>query len=220
MTPSERTSFDKVMKNLNKKIEKIKKKKAAGKFDIETDLEGVFTGRYVEDPFGRGDLAIWVASYVVAEYGTGIVNCSAHDERDFAFAKKYDIPLRTVMEPEDPEEAERVRNLEYCYFKEPLGVIQDPEECKGMHWKDAYGPIAKYIKKHGHGEEAVNYRIRDWTISRQRYWGALIPIVYDPEGKPHPVPEEHLPWLLPTDVEFKPTGTSPIADSKELKERV
>ncbi|MBU0767291.1 leucine--tRNA ligase [Patescibacteria group bacterium] len=213
----EGTKYEKDVMDL---ANRVAKKKASGKFDIENEMEGIFTGRYVDNPFGTGDLPIWVASFVVADYGTGIVNCSAHDERDFAFAKKYDIPLKTVMEPEDPEEADKVRNLEYCYSKEPKGVLQDPDEVKGMYWKDAYDPIVKYIKKHGHGKEAVNYRIRDWTVSRQRYWGALIPIVYDPNGKAHPVPDEHLPWLLPTDVEFKPTGTSPIAGSKELKKRV
>ena len=82
-------------------VEKIRKKKAADKFDIETDMEGIFTGRYADDPFGTGDFPIWVASFVVMEYGSGIVHCSAHDERDFIFAKKYNIPLRPVMFPKN-----------------------------------------------------------------------------------------------------------------------
>ncbi|MBU0458162.1 leucine--tRNA ligase [Patescibacteria group bacterium] len=198
---------------------RVAAKKASGNFDIENEMEGIFTGRYIDNPFGTGDLPIWVASFVVADYGTGIVNCSAHDERDFAFAKKYDIPLKTVMVPDDKEEAEKVRNLDYCYYKADEGILDTPEEVKGMKWKDAYDPIVKYIKKNKLGDMGVNYRIRDWLISRQRYWGAPIPIVYDPDGKPHPIPEEHLPWELPTDVEFKPKGKSPIANSKELKER-
>lgn len=200
-------------------IEKIKQKKATKEFDIETDIEGVFTGCYVEDPYGTGDLPLWAASFVVADYGSGMVGCSAHDERDFAFAKKYDIPLRPVMFPEDPVVAEKVRNLEYCFFKAEEGIMQQPEEFAGRRWGEVREDVIKYLEKHGIAERSVQYRLRDWTISRQRYWGAPIPIVYDPEGKPHPIPEEHLPWELPRDVEFKPTGTSPLAQSKELIER-
>jgi len=199
---------------------RVAARKASGDFDIENEMEGIFTGRYVDNPFGTGDLPIWIASFVVADYGTGIVNCSAHDERDFAFAKKYDIPLKTVMVPPDEKEAKKVRNQEYCYFKAEDGILDTPDEVKGMKWGDAYDPIVDYIKKNKLGDTGINYRLRDWLVSRQRYWGALIPIVYDPDGKAHPVPEEHLPWILPTDVEFKPTGTSPIAQSKELTERV
>ena len=199
-------------------IERVKKKKATKKYNFEEDLEGVFTGRYVE--FVTGDLPLWVASFAVMDYGTGIVNCSVHDERDFAFAKKYDIPLHVVMVPEDEKEAKKVKNLEYCFTKDPDGIMLEPEEFKGRRWGEVRGDIIKYIEKEGIGYPVVQYRLRDWTISRQRYWGSLIPIVYDPDGKAHPVPEEHLPWKIPIDVEFKPTGTSPIAESKELKKRV
>lgn len=201
-------------------IEKVKKKKAAGTFNIETDMEGVFTGCYVEDPYGTGDLPIWAASFVVADYGSGMVVCSAHDERDFAFAKKYDIPLRPVMFPEDPEEAEKVKNLEYCYYKAEQGILEVPEKFKGRRWGEVRMDIIEHLEKEGIGERSIQYRLRDWTISRQRYWGAPIPIVYDPEGNPHPIPEEHLPWTLPTDVDFKPDGTAPLARSEELKKRV
>jgi leucyl-tRNA synthetase len=200
-------------------VEKIKKKKAAKRFDVEADMEGVFTGRYIDNPFGTGDLPLWVASFVVMDYGTGIVNSSAHDERDFAFAKKYGIPLRPVMFPEDPKEAEKVRKLDYCYFKDPEAIMEQPAEFKGRRWGEVRSDIIAHMVKKGYAEKAVNYRLRDWLLSRQRYWGAPIPIVYDPEGKPHPVPEEHLPWLLPTDVEFKPTGKSPLFYSQEFKER-
>jgi leucyl-tRNA synthetase len=199
--------------------EKIKKKKAAKRFIAGEDMEGVFTGRYLDNPFGTGDLPIWVASFVVMEYGTGMVNSSAHDERDFAFAKKYGIPLRPVMFPKDPQEAERVKNLEYCYAKDPDAIMGQPEEFHGRGWGEARDDIIEYMVKKGWAKRAVHYRLRDWLVSRQRYWGAPIPIVYDPEGNPHPVPEEHLPWLLPTDVEFKPTGESPLKHSKEFRER-
>ena len=199
--------------------EKIRKKKAEKKFTFDEDMEGIFTGRYVEDPFGTGDLPIWVASFVVMDYGTGIVHCSAHDERDFAFAKKYGIPLRTVMLPEDPFEAEKVKTFEYCYAKDPNGVIQQPEQFKGRKWGEVRMDIIEYMEKKDLAKRTVHYRLRDWSIGRQRYWGAPIPIVYDPEANPHAVPEEHLPWMLPQDVEFKPKGTAPLAQSQELRDR-
>lgn len=200
--------------------ERIRKKRADGTFDIETDMEGVFTGCYVKDPYGTGDLPLWAASFVVADYGSGMVACSAHDERDFAFAKKYDIPLRPVMFPGDPKEAEKVRNLEYCFSKDAEGVLELPERFRGRKWGEVRGDIIDFLENEGIAERSVQYRLRDWTVSRQRYWGAPIPIVYDPEGTAHPIPEEHLPWLLPTDIEFEPDGTAPLARSQELKKRV
>ena len=200
-------------------VERIKKKKATQRFNVDEDMEGIFTGRYIEDPFGTGDLPLWVASFVVMEYGSGMVNCSAHDERDFAFAKKYDIPLRPVMFPEDKDEAEKVRNLEYCYDRDPEGVMEQPVEFTGRKWGEARQDIIDFMTEKGFGEPGVQFKLRDWCISRQRYWGAPIPIVYDPEGNPHPIPENHLPWLLPEDVDFKPDGVAPLARSEELKRR-
>ncbi|MSR67492.1 leucine--tRNA ligase [Candidatus Peribacteria bacterium] len=200
-------------------VARMKKLKATEKYNFEEHVEGIFTGRYVENPFGTGDLPIWVASFVVMDYGTGIVHCSAHDTRDFAFAKKYGIPLRPVMFPEDPKEAEKVRNLEVCYAKDPKGVMMKPDQFRGRRWGEVRDDVITHMTKTGLGKPTVQYRLRDWLVSRQRYWGAPIPIVYDPDGKPHPVPEEHLPWLLPTDVEFRPTGESPLKLSKEFKSR-
>ena len=194
-------------------IEKIKEKKAAKKFDVEKEMEGIFTGRYVENPFGTGDLPIWVASYVIYEYGTGIVNCSAHDERDFDFAKKYGIPLRAVMFPEDKEMAEKVKNLEVCYHHAPEGIIQEPTEFSGMKWVNAREPIIEYIEKQGLGKRQVHYHLRDWIFSRQRYWGEPIPIVHCEKCGVVAVPEDQLPLKLPEVKKYEPTGTgeSPLA---------
>lgn len=200
-------------------IESIKARKLVDKYAVQNETLGVFTGRYVRDPFGTGDLPIWVASYVVADYGTGIVSCSAHDERDFEFAKKYGLPLRTAMVPTDPSEAIRVTNLEYCYARAEDGVLSLPVEFSGRKWGEAKEAITAYIEKQGFGSRSTQYRLRDWTISRQRYWGAPIPIVYDPEGNPHAIPESELPWKLPEDVDFVPTGVAPLAASREFIER-
>jgi len=182
----------------------------------EKESEGIFTGRYIVDPVGNGDLPIWVASFALADYGTGIVKCSAHDERDFAFAKKYGIKLKTVLFPKDPAERKKVEAQEYCYIDMKNGILSEPEEFAGKRAGDHRDAVVKYAEKHDLAKSLTTYKLRDWLISRQRYWGAPIPIVYDPKGVAHQVPEEHLPWTLPTDVDFKPTGESPIKQSKEF----
>lgn len=199
-------------------VEKIKKKKLANKFDIETDMEGIFTGRYVDNPYGTGDLPIWIASFVVADYGTGIVNCSAHDERDFIFAKKYDIPLRPVMFPLDPVEAEKVRNLEYCYHHADNGILEQPKEFKGRKWGEAREEIIDFLIKGKRGKRHVNYKLRDWLLSRQRYWGAPIPMVYCEKCGVVPVKEKDLPVELPERVDYKPKdgAQAPLATSEKF----
>ena len=194
-------------------VEKIKKKKMSGKFDIETDLEGIFTGRYVDNPFGTGDLPIWVASFVLVDYGTGVVNCSAHDERDFEFAKKYDLPLKVVMLPSDQKEAKKVEELEYCYHHAPKGIIQEPAEFKGKAWEEVREPVIDYIEKKKLGSRAVNYKLRDWIFSRQRYWGEPIPMIHCEKCGWVTVPEKDLPVLLPEVEKYEPTdtGESPLA---------
>ena len=195
-------------------IEELQKRRREDRFKIETEIEGVFTGRYIENPFGTGDLPIWIASFVLADYGTGIVNASAHDERDFAFAKKFGIPLRPVMFPADPTEAEKVKNLEYAYHHDPEAVMQQPVEFKGRKWGEAREDIIDFIEKKGFGYRTSNYKLRDWLVSRQRYWGAPIPIIYCDKCGMQPVPEADLPVVLPKDVDFLPTGESPLTRSK------
>lgn len=165
---------------IKKYVEAAKNKTDLERQTGEKDKTGVeIKGVKAINPANNEVIPVYVADYVLGGYGTGaIMAVPAHDERDAAFAKKFNLPFKEIQ-------------------------LEDPKE----------------ITKKVGGKWVTTYRLRDWLISRQRYWGAPIPIVYDPEGKAHPVPEEHLPWMLPTDVEFKPTGTSPLGQSKELLER-
>ena len=197
-------------------IAKIKKKKATNKYDLEKKPEGIFTGRYLEyTPTGKL-IPIWIASYAIYGYGTGVFNFSAHDERDFIFAKKYGIPLHPVMFPQDPAEAKKVKNLEYCYHHAENGVLQEPVEFKGRKWGEVRLGVIEFIGKKGYGEKSVHYHLRDWLISRQRYWGPPIPMINCEKCGWQPVPEKDLPVKLPTDVDFKPTGESPLVRSKKF----
>lgn len=196
-------------------IEKLRKKKAENKFEINRDIEGIFTGRYIEyTPTGKL-IPIWVASFVIYEYGTGVVNASAHDERDFAFAKKYNLPLHPVMFPSDSKQAEKVRNLEYCYHHAEDGILEEPTEFKGRKWGEVRSDITSYIEKKGYGRRKVQYHLHDWSISRQRYWGTPIPIIYCDKCGTVPVPEKDLPVELPYEVDYTPQGKPPLATVEE-----
>lgn len=184
-------------------------------FEEEKESEGIFTGRYIKDPLGNGDLPIWVASYALADYGTGIVKCSAHDERDFKFAKKYGIHMKPVLFPQDdPELEQQIRNFEVCYTDTQKGILKEPQEFHGRVASDVRKEVIQHCEKKGFAKRKASYRLRDWLISRQRYWGAPIPLVYDDQDKAYPLPDDELPVVLPTDVDFVPTGTSPLLDSK------
>jgi leucyl-tRNA synthetase len=350
-------------------VKKIQEKKAANKFDVEKDMEGIFTGRYIENFAGTGrDLPIWIASYVVSDYGTGIVNASAHDLRDYAFAKKFNIPLREVAEPlivekhgedafrsgepvvernaivavvkhwsedkylclawkkndwkgfvvggiegdENIEDAARREIIEETGYKNPKfvkqlggivhskfyqavkkqnrfahftpvlfqlengdhdeinedekalhelvwknkdeianyvnrddmrliwdrclgidrpiiknGILIEPDEFKGREWSEVRKDIIDYLVKNNFAERKVNYKLRDWVFSRQRYWGEPIPMVYceacaakqQDKANPGwiPVPEKDLPVTLPDVKQYEPTdtGESPLATMTE-----
>ncbi|HZL07742.1 MAG TPA: leucine--tRNA ligase [Candidatus Dormibacteraeota bacterium] len=195
----------------------VKKRDSQGYAD-EENVEGIFTGRYIEDPVGNGDLPIWVASYALAHYGTGIVKCSAHDERDFRFAKKYDIGLKPVLFPKDEAEAEKVRNLEYCYNDMQHGILAEPQAFAGQVSGEIREPIIKYLEDEQLAVPQVSYKMRDWLISRQRYWGAPIPIIHCPQDGAVPVPEDQLPVVLPEVKSYEPSGDgrSPLANVPEF----
>lgn len=161
------------------------------------------------NPATKEEIPVYSADYVLSSYGTGaIMAVPAHDERDFAFAKKMNLPIRNVISHEG------VHGSTGAY--PGAGVLIDSKEFSGRESEEAKWDIVKAIG----GERTIQYRLRDWLVSRQRYWGCPIPIVYKPSGEPQIIPAEYLPWLLPTDVDFKPTGDAPLASSKELAERV
>ncbi|HTB49124.1 MAG TPA: leucine--tRNA ligase [Verrucomicrobiae bacterium] len=194
----------------------VKQRDIVGYADEES-LDGIFTGRSIKDPVGNGELPIWVASYALADYGTGIVKCSAHDIRDFKFAKKYNIALKPVLFPADEHEAEKVRNLEYCYVDMQHGVLSAPEEFVGPINKDSRQKIIAYLEDHNLAKTKVNYKMRDWSVSRQRYWGAPIPIVNCSKCGAVLVSDEDLPVILPELDDFQPSGDgrSALARAKD-----
>jgi leucyl-tRNA synthetase len=184
------------------------------------ETEGIFTERYAIDAFGDEDLPIWITSYALADYGTGIILCSAHDERDFAFAKKYGIRLKPTMVPEDPVEAEKVKNLEYCFIDMDHGVLIEPAEFAGKNAAKNRQEIADYLEAKGIARKQISYKMRDWSVSRQRYWGAPIPIIHCEKCGAVLVPEEDLPVVLPELTDFQPAGDgrSALARAKDWLE--
>ncbi len=195
----------------------VQKKTDIERTDLTKEKTGVFTGAFVCNPVNGKKIPVWIGDFVLGHYGHGAVFGDAHDERDFIFAKKYDIPLTTTIRPADGSDDADIRAQKICFSDD--GILYDSDEFSELSSADARKKIGEKLEKEGKGKLVTTYRLRDWLLSRQRYWGAPIPIVYDPEGNPHPVPEEHLPWTLPTDVEFKPTGKSPLFYSKEFRER-
>jgi leucyl-tRNA synthetase len=178
--------------------------------DSEHGKSGIqLAGITARNPATGEDIPVFIADYVLAQYGTGaIMAVPAHDERDYAFATTHELPVRQVVEPADDQEAA----LPYA----GAGTLINSGTFDGLDTESAKTAITHAVN----GEVTTTYQLRDWLVSRQRYWGTPIPIVYDPDGNAHPVPAEYLPWELPTDVPFKPTGTSPLAESAELHERV
>jgi leucyl-tRNA synthetase len=174
----------------------------------EITKEGVFTGSYCLNPVTGWQMPIYVANFVLMEYGTGAVMAvPAHDQRDFEFAKKYDLPIQVVIQP--PGTELKAADLTAAYEDE--GVLVDSGEFSSMASAAAQEAIAAHLEARGQGKPAVNYRLRDWLISRQRYWGAPIPIVYCEACGLAPVPESDLPVVLPLDVEITGEGGSPLA---------
>ena len=189
--------------------EKAKKQSDIERQSITREKTGVFSGAYAINPINGKEIPVWIGDYVLATYGTGAVMAvPAHDERDFAFAKKFDLPMTRVIAPKDGSEVE----LPYCEH----GVLINSEEFDGLTTKEAKVKIVEKLAKQNLGEQKVNYRLRDWLVSRQRYWGAPIPVIYCEDCGTVPVPENQLPVELPYNVEFTPDGKSPLAKCEEF----
>jgi leucyl-tRNA synthetase len=172
-----------------------------------TAKEGIFTGRYCLNPATGEEIPIYIANFVLYEYGTGaIMAVPTHDQRDFEFAKKYNLSLRVVIKPEDSELIEE--DMTEAYVDE--GILVNSGPFNGMQNLQALDSIIDYLESKGMGYRTVNYRLKDWGISRQRYWGAPIPIIYCPQCGAVPVSEDQLPVVLPLDLDIKEGGKSPL----------
>jgi leucyl-tRNA synthetase len=173
---------------------------------------GVPLGRSVVNPVNGEEIPMFVADYVLMEYGTGaIMAVPAHDARDYEFAKAYGLPIRRVIEGSDPDIARDEEGLPYAGD----GPMTASGRFDGKHNREAYEEIVAWLTEEGRGESAVNYRLRDWLVSRQRYWGAPIPIVYCEECGIVPVPDEQLPVELPAVDDYAPQGKSPLAAAED-----
>lgn len=179
----------------------------------DTEKEGVFTGRYVINPLNGKKVPLYLANYVFLDYGTGIVmGVPAHDQRDFDFAKKYNLPIEIVVQPEGQNM--KGEDLTEAFAAE--GIMENSGEFDGMNNREALKKIIDYVEEKGIGERKVNFRLRDWLISRQRYWGAPIPVVYCEKCGTVPIPESELPVRLPENVKFTGQGKSPLSECEEF----
>ena len=181
---------------------------------VGAEKEGFFLGRYAINPVNNERVPIYVANYILMEYGTGaIMAVPAHDQRDFEFARKYGLPIKVVIRPEGkelkPEEMEKA-------YEEP-GIMVNSGPFTGVKSEEGIGKVIDWLEEKGIGKRSVQYKLRDWLISRQRYWGAPIPVVYCEKCGIVPVPEDQLPVVLPKNVEFLPTGQSPLQFHEEFK---
>jgi len=204
-----------IMEIVNEKQKKqveefVKKcKRAKTQEEIESlEKEGVFTGSYAINPVNNEKIPIWVGNFVLADYGSGMVMAvPAHDQRDYEFAKKYNLPIKQVIKGGDI--------VERAYTEE--GEMINSSDFNGINSKEAIEKISDYLKKRKLGKRMINYKIRDWLISRQRYWGTPIPIIYCEKCGVVPAPEKSLPVLLPEKVDFN-AGKNPLASNKNFLE--
>ncbi|MBQ9032940.1 MAG: leucine--tRNA ligase [Parasporobacterium sp.] len=178
----------------------------------DKEKTGVFTGSYAVNPLNGARIPIWISDYVLADYGTGAIMCvPAHDDRDFAFARKFDLPIIPVISPDGSD----IRDMEEAYTG--TGIVINSGEWNGRDSQELKLSAPEEIEKKGLGTKKVNYKLRDWVFSRQRYWGEPIPIIHCPKCGNVPVPEEELPLVLPDVQSYQPTGTgeSPLAAIEE-----
>ncbi len=195
--------FELVTKEQKKDVEKFlgKLKSVSEKELEEMEKEGVFTGSYAVNPLTKEKVPVYAGNFVVADYGSGMVMAvPTHDQRDFEFAKKYKIPMKVVIQPHNAKQKLDVKTMKEAYTEN--GILVNSGEFSGMENRKAIAEISKYIEKKNFGKRTTNYKFRDWLVSRQRYWGTPIPMIYCDKCGIVPVPEKDLPVLLPENVKF------------------
>jgi len=200
-TPEQRSAVDAY-------IDQARRMTEIERMNTDKEKTGVFTGNYVTNPVSGAQVPVWIADYVLMGYGAGaIMGVPAHDQRDFEFAHQFEIPIIEVIRPEDEEASDPST---WHGPKLAYGTMVNSGPFNGTPDTEAKKAVIAYIEEKGIGKATVTYRLRDWLISRQRYWGAPIPIVYCEKDGTVPVPEDQLPVHLPENVEFKATGESPL----------
>ncbi len=189
------------------------RKVQASEAALETlEKKGMPIGVNAQHPLTGEDIPIWVANFVVMSYGTGAVMAvPGHDERDWEFATKYGLPIVQVIEPLDDATVDLSQDAFVAY-----GRLINSGEYDGMSYEEAFDALAAYFEAQGTGQRRVNYRLRDWLVSRQRFWGCPVPAIYDNDGEPEPVPDDQLPVVLPENVEVT-GGASPLTDAPEFQ---
>ena len=208
MSLVEGTEYEQPVKDY---LDKVQHMSEIERTSTTNEKTGVFIGRYAINPLNGKEVPIFISDYVLMDYGTGaIMAVPAHDQRDFDFAKKFNLEIIPVVDPQNPEID--LYNLKEAFVAE--GTVINSGEFNGLNNRDAIEKVAAYLEEKGIGKKTVNYRLRDWLISRQRYWGCPIPMVYCDDCGWVPEKEENLPVLLPTDVEFTGKGESPLTTSK------
>ena len=198
---------------IQKFVDDIKRQSKIERAALDTEKLGMFTGVNAINPLTREKIPVWIANFVLMEYGTGaIMSVPAHDQRDFEFARKYNLPIRVVIQNKDETLSEDT--MEEAYEDE--GILVNSGEFTGLNSTEAIERIGEYIESAGLGRRTINYRLRDWGISRQRYWGTPIPMVYCDKCGIVPVPESGLPVLLPSNITITGRGGSPLQQVEEF----
>lgn len=189
-------------------VKQVESKSELERTSLNKDKSGLFTGAYVVNPVTKENIPVWVADYVVASYGTGVVMGSpAHDERDFEFATKYELPIVAIIELPEGEELPYIED----------GPHVNSEFLDGLNTEEAIEKMISWLEENNHGSREISYRLRDWVFSRQRYWGEPIPVIHWEDGTTTVVPEDQLPVVLPKTDNIQPSGTgeSPLANIEE-----
>jgi leucyl-tRNA synthetase len=210
------THSEELGKNIRAMLEEQRRAREMG---VLNDLEkhGFPSGRFATNPFSNEQIPIWVANYVLMDYGTGaVMSVPAHDERDFEFANKYKLETKIVVLPRQVNDAEGNQKESLLPYTEENSLLINSGEFTGLGCQEAQQKMAAFAEQHGFGKPSVTYRLKDWGISRQRYWGTPIPMIYCPTDGLVPVPEDQLPVLLPERIDITQEGGSPLARVPEF----